>query len=97
MADSSQAPRSSFHVEQEQTTLATGAVVETTYVNSYCSITFDAEFQHQSFEEIRLQDYTAGRYGRKFSSYAVANLSSVNVADTQHLLQVRSDPGETLQ
>lgn len=66
-------------------------------LEAYFSITFDVKHQHQSFEEIRLQDYNAGRYGRKFSSYATANLSSVNVGGTQPLPSLRSRPHTTLE
>jgi hypothetical protein len=54
-----------------------GKISTTIWKLLYCSITSHPKHQHQSVEEIRVQDYKAGRYGRKFSTYAVANLSPV--------------------
>jgi hypothetical protein len=40
-----------------------------------CSVTIEQRFQHEYLEEIRLQDYKAGRYGNTFSTYAAADMS----------------------
>jgi hypothetical protein len=55
-------------------------------------VAIDEKYRHLSLEELRLRDYEAGRYGRKFSTYAVANLSTIHVKPTQSLQQSRFEP-----
>lgn len=66
-------------------------------IDVYYSMTSDPEYQHQPSEEMRLQDDNAGQYGRIFSTYAVANTSSVNVGGTTPLPPLRSTPDRTLE
>jgi hypothetical protein len=60
-----------------------------------CSVTIEQRFQHESLEEIRLQDYKAGRYGNTFSTYAAADMSWVNDNIIYPLPQPRFKPNMT--
>jgi hypothetical protein len=95
MAHFSQDLTSLFAIElvTEHSTDHAGTATTTISNNVYCSIASHPRHRHQSVEEIRVQDYKDGRYGRKFFTYAVANLSPVHTSiNIFHPLPQKTSP-----